>query len=257
MKTNRIIAPRGFTLVELLVVIVIIAALAGLSAPMIMRQVKKADLTEAINNARQINLALNTFEQDYGSFPDDETAIAVKENNDNALVTGNSANDRFRQLIRANSIDSETVFYCKTSYTKKPDNNFANDKALDKGEVGFGIIMTADNRGLSTSGNSSRPVLAAPFTSAGVTTKRPLFDPDAFGGKGVTLRMDGSVKTENIAPTTKALKIEGGKNILQDGEGTVWGPGSPVQFAYPQPKGGGSATTTDPSTKRPTLDGNS
>ncbi|NJM36583.1 MAG: prepilin-type N-terminal cleavage/methylation domain-containing protein [Akkermansiaceae bacterium] len=253
MKTNRIVAARGFTLVELLVVIVIIAALAGLSAPMIMRQVKKADLTEGINNARQISLALNQFEQDYGSFPDDETAIAVKDNNDNAIVSGSSANDRFRQLIRANTIDSETVFYCKTSYTKKPDNNMQNDKALDKGEVGFGIIMTADNRGLSTSGSSARPILAAPFTAIGVSTRKPLFDSDAYLGKGVVLKMDGSVSQETIAPTTKALKLNG-KDILKDGEGTVWGPGSPVQFAYPAARGGGgSTTTTNPSTERPTL----
>ena len=42
---------RGFTLVELLVVIVIIASLAGLTAPMVIRQRKKADQTEAVSNS--------------------------------------------------------------------------------------------------------------------------------------------------------------------------------------------------------------
>lgn len=67
MKTN-VKTRRGFTLVELLVVIVIIASLAGLTAPMVIRQRKKADQTEATNNARQIGLALLEFENDYGSY---------------------------------------------------------------------------------------------------------------------------------------------------------------------------------------------
>ena len=64
MKTNHK-TRRGFTLVELLVVIVIIAALAGLTAPMVIRQRKKADQTEAVSNARQIGLALFEFENEY------------------------------------------------------------------------------------------------------------------------------------------------------------------------------------------------
>ena len=93
---------RGFTLVELLVVIVIIAALAGLTAPMVIRQRKKADQTEAVSNARQIGLALFEFETAYGSFPDSTTAPTVTENTGTTLTFGGStANDYFRQLIAA------------------------------------------------------------------------------------------------------------------------------------------------------------
>jgi prepilin-type N-terminal cleavage/methylation domain-containing protein len=236
MKTNPKM-PRGFTLVELLVVIVIIAALAGLTAPMVMKQVRKADQTQAVSNARQVGMALFEFEGEYNSFPDDSTAVTVKEATDTALVTGNSANDRFRQLFRAGIIQSEEVFYTKTSYTKKPDNVTENDKALAKGEVGFGIIMTTDNKGLSASGNPSRPIMATPFTAA---LNKPEFDIDAYLGKAVILKADNSVASEIIVPTSKAVKM-GGKNILQDGEGTVWGPSNPVKFAYPE---GRSATVT-------------
>ena len=68
MKTNVKRTRRGFTLVELLVVIVIIASLAGLTAPMVIRQRKKADQTEATSNARQIGLAMFEFETEYARF---------------------------------------------------------------------------------------------------------------------------------------------------------------------------------------------
>ena len=76
MKTNTN-RKRGFTLVELLVVIVIIASLAALSAPMIMGQIKKANKAEAISNSKQIGLALFEFDSDYGSYPDKDTAADV------------------------------------------------------------------------------------------------------------------------------------------------------------------------------------
>jgi prepilin-type N-terminal cleavage/methylation domain-containing protein len=238
MKTNPKMS-RGFTLVELLVVIVIIAALAGLTAPLVMKQVKNADKIQAVSNARQVGLALFEFEGEYSSFPDDATAVAVKEATDTALVSGNSANDRLRQLIRAGLIQSEDVFFTKTSYTKKPDNVTENDKALAKGEVGFGMVVTTDNKGLSSSGNPSRPLLATPFTSA---LNKPEFDVDAYLGKAVILKADNSVAVETIVPTSKAVKL-GGKSMLQDGEGTVWGASNPVKFAYPEGKS--STTTTD------------
>ena len=71
----------GFTLVELLVVIVIIAALAGLTAPQVMKMAKKADLTEATSNAKQLGLAFAQFDADIGGYPDDSTVEAVEDFN--------------------------------------------------------------------------------------------------------------------------------------------------------------------------------
>src|SRR6478609_2497214 len=100
MKTKYTSMHRGFTLVELLVVIVIIAALAGLTAPMVIRQRKKADQTEAVSNARQIGLAMLDFENEYASYPDSSTATAVATaTGSNLPLSGSTANDYFRQLI--------------------------------------------------------------------------------------------------------------------------------------------------------------
>jgi prepilin-type N-terminal cleavage/methylation domain-containing protein len=239
MKINPKMRSRGgFTLVELLVVISIIAALAGFATPMLMRQKKRADQTEAVSNAKQIGTALFSFEEEYGTFPDDLTAAAVKEATDTALVSGNSANDRFRQLIRAGIIDSEIVFYSKTAYTKKPDNAYETDaKALANGEVGFGMVVTSEGKGLSAAGNSGRPILVTPFTAA---CNKAEFDPDYYLGKAVVLKADNSVVSLSIVPTTKAIKVNG-KGLLQDGKDTVWGEGNSVKFAYPKPKGGSTS----------------
>ena len=236
-ESPTVVAPRrrslhGFTLVELLVVIVIIAALAGLTAPMVIRQRKKADQTEAVNNARQVGLALFEFETEYGSFPDDSTGDAVAKATDTTKVSGTSANDKFRQLIRAGIAQSEAMFYAKTAYTRKPDGIFTTDvQALADGEVGFGILTSADDKGLSAAGNPSRPILAAPFAIAMDGT----FDSDFYDGKAVVLKLDNSVTSVPIVKSTGKVLISG-KGLLETGADTVWGVDVNPKWAYPKKK---------------------
>ncbi len=231
MKTNNR-TRRGFTLVELLVVIVIIAALAGLTAPMVIRQRKKADQTEAVNNARQIGLALFEFETEYSKFPDSDTAQDVAKATETPAAAGDSANDRFRQLIRAGIAQSEAMFYAKTAFTKKPDNIYNTDeKALEAGEVGYGMITKADGKGFSAAGNPSRPIVVAPFTEA-LDGK---FDSDFYDGKAVILKLDNSVTSLNVVKTSGNVLMNG-KSLLATGEDTVWGTETTPQFAYPKKK---------------------
>jgi prepilin-type N-terminal cleavage/methylation domain-containing protein len=246
MKTN-IRNPRGFTLVELLVVIVIIAALAGLTAPMVIRQRKKADQTEAISNARQIGFALLEFENSYGRFPDSSTAEEVRLNTETTLPLGTrSSNDYFRQLIASEICQSETMFYAKTTYTKKPDNVYNTaQKALDRGEVGFGYIMNNEGggeQGFSTAGNPSRPVAAAPLAYPFSNGK---FDPDMYDLKAVVLRVDNSVQSLPVLRSNQLAQLGGGKNLLQRGSDTVWGEGANPVMINPEPITGGSRVQTE------------
>lgn len=233
MKTNPQ-NRRGFTLVELLVVIVIIAALAGLTAPMVIRQRKKADQTEAVNNARQVGLAMFEFENAYGSFPDTTTAEEVKKNTETSLTLGTStSNDFFRQLLAAEVCNSEAMFYAKTSYTKKPDNVFnTSSNAMEKGEVGFGYIMDGV-KAFTTAGNPSRPIVAAPLAFPFASGQ---FDTDLYDYKAVVLRIDNSVQSLPILKSTKLAQLGGGKNLLQTGEETVWGTGVTPTIVNPDPK---------------------
>jgi type II secretory pathway pseudopilin PulG len=221
-------------LVELLVVIVIIAALAGLTAPMVIRQRKKADQTEAVSNARQIGIAMFEFETAYGTFPDRSTAETVKENTGTELdLDGTTANDYFRQIIAAEISQAETMFYAKTVFSKKPDNIFNNSKnALAKGEVGFGYIMNGENA-FSTAGNPSRPLVVAPLAYPFEPGK---FDAELYDSKAVILALDNSVKSVQIMKQSKRAQLGGGKTLLATGEDTVWGDSVEPVIVNPDPK---------------------
>ena len=227
---------RGFTLVELLVVIVIIAALAGLTAPMVMRQRKKADQTEAVNNAREIHKALFEFDVEYGSFPDRETPAQVREATESPLAQagGTTSNDYFRQLL-AQGLGNEKMFYAKTADSKKPDDIYNTAaKALAPGEVGFGYILD-NTTAFSTSNNSSIPIVVTPLAKGSSEN----FDPEPFDKKAVVLRIDGSATSLTIN-VNKKVAMGGGKTLLQKGDDTVWGTEVNPKIAAPKAKGSGS-----------------
>ena len=238
MKTHRLSA-RGFTLVELLVVITIIAALVGLTAPMVMKQVKKGPFVEALGNSRQIGLALMEFEKDYGSYPDKDTLADVKVNTESPLaaMSGTYSNDYFRQLLAAGQ-GNEKMFYAKAVGTKKPDDVYDTAaKALAAGEVGFGYVMDGTTA-FSSSSNTNIPVTVTPLLKGSTE----LFDAGPFGDKAVALKIDGSASELPITKSKKAM-LGGGKHLLQKGAGTVWGDEINPKIAAPKLRGDSSAKT--------------
>ena len=230
MKTKYTLMRRGFTLVELLVVIVIIAALAGLTAPMVIRQRKKADQTEAVSNARQVGLALFEFENEYGSYPDATTATAVTNATGSTLnIAGTTSNDYFRQLLAGNFTQSEKIFYAKIAGAKKPDDNITAAEALATGEVSFGYMLNTA-AAFNAAGNPSRPLAVSPLFAGGTNGQ---FDPDPFDSKAIILRMDNSVTSINIR-LDKEINL-GGTNskLLTAGADTVWGATATPTIAAP------------------------
>lgn len=231
---------RGFTLIELLVVIAIIATLAGVGVPVIISKKKDGARSEATANAKQIGMALFTFEEDYGSYPSRSTAVEVRENNPDSGMNfgGNYSNDYFRQLIASGHIDQEAPFFAQAPYTKKPDNVMSRGKALAKGEVGFAYIMATNTTPLSSSGNSARPLIAAAVFDG---KANGTFDPDVYAKKAVVLRMDNSVRSESVRPTDKKVLVGGGRTLLQGGsKDSVWGTDVNPVIKPPQKKDGDS-----------------
>jgi type II secretory pathway pseudopilin PulG len=201
--------------------IVLIAMLAGLTAPMVIRQRKKADQTEAVSNARSFGLALMEFQNDYGRFPDTSTARLVADNTNTPEISGSSSNARFRQLIQAALTQSESMFYAKAEGVRKPDGIITGDRALAPGECGFGYIEN-----IRTDDGIPRPLAMAPFVKG-----RAEFDPMPFDHKAVILWSDNSVRSLPIDRITCEV-IHEGQNLL-DPAHPVWG-GVPPSLLLPE-----------------------
>jgi hypothetical protein len=221
------ITPLGIVLMSTFSII-IIAILLGLSAPLVLRCRKKSDLTMALSNARQVGMALVHFSEDYGRFPDAETAHLVAGKTGSTLAPlGNSANAHLRQLIAADIVNTESVFYSKTSYTHPPDDVFdSSDTALAPGELGFGYILNGDSALGTSDFNPSIPVLVSPLAFDGKTVSATRFDPDVLDGRMILLRLDNSATSHTIDAATGDVVVNG-KSWLATGSDTVWGEMTP------------------------------
>ncbi|MEO8617029.1 MAG: DUF4190 domain-containing protein [Luteolibacter sp.] len=198
-----------------------IAFLAGLTAPLVIRQRKKADQTEAVGNARAMGWALCEFGSEYGAFPSEATAAKVAEKKGSPTVTGNSSNARFRQLIRAEILQSEMVFYAHAQGMHKPDNVSTGDQALEKSECAFAYVENLDPKD-----TTPRPIAMTPFISG-----TDQFDYMPFNGKAVILWSDNSVRSMPIDRATGHVMLNG-KNLL-DPTNPVWS-GKPLVLLLPE-----------------------
>ena len=112
MKTKR---NHAFTLLELLVVITIIAILAGLAVPAYNMVQTMANQAKGVNNARQIILAMKMFSKEHNSqYPD-------SVNNPLTASLAQNANEAFRLMIQEKIVTDESIFGCPAGFN--PDGN--------------------------------------------------------------------------------------------------------------------------------------
>lgn len=200
---------------------VLIASLAALATPMIMKPHKRAHQSEAISNAKCFGLALFEFNNDYGSYPNAETAKLVANETSTPVINGDSANARFRQLITSGIVYNEEIFYAKSVITQKPDGNISGDNAIAPGECGFAYI---DN--IPSDIKDSRPIAMAPFTYGSGE-----FDNDVYDNKAIILWTDNSVTTLSIDPASGKALLNG-QDIL-DPAHPIWA-GTPPNLLMPE-----------------------
>ncbi len=77
MNPTAKLTHRGFTLIEVLVVVAILAILAGLIVPRIMDRPDQARVVAAKNDIRAIVSALNLYRLDNGLYPTTEQGLAA------------------------------------------------------------------------------------------------------------------------------------------------------------------------------------
>lgn len=197
-----------------------ITLMALVAPPMIMSQVKVANRSEAISNAKQIGIALFTFHDEFGSYPSAETASLVAKETSTPAEIGESSNSRFRQLIRAGIVPSEHIFYAKTYGSQKPDGDISGNNAIAPGECGFAYI---DN--IPSKLGRPRPIAIAPFKSG-----TDEFDRLPFDNKAIILWTDNSATTLPIDPSGQVL--QNGQHIL-DPKHPIW-EGTPPILLLPE-----------------------
>lgn len=74
---TRVRTRAGFTLIEVLVVVVVIATLAGMVAPNVFRHLGTARETAAKSQIEMLAIALDTYRVDMGSYPNSAQGLVA------------------------------------------------------------------------------------------------------------------------------------------------------------------------------------
>lgn len=145
----------------------------------------RANLTEAISNARQIGFALFEFQSVYGRFPDSATAAEVRRKTGSTLTLGGrTSNDLFAQVMTSGMSESERIFYAPAKSAIRADDIYNTDAAvLEHGECAFAYIC-----GVDPTGDPNTPLAFGPVIPGTKTLDR-----NSCFGKAAVLKADNSV----------------------------------------------------------------
>ena len=235
MKVSALKKKKGFTLIELMVVIAILAALASIGYGPILDHLNDGDRQKAISNVKSLHTMLQGFKTDNGSYPCDSTAERLQEEKPDlnfGTLTGDTSNAYLRQVYYSSENVSEKPFFAKVNCNglnvqQEGDEKLANGAALSRNENAMGYVMRKNNDDPAVKDGvtkSNAPLIicgvypsATPYTGDSV-----VFDGTSFRGHAFVLSCDGSVKdtkdlgmTEDDNDDTKFI-LPAGKSLFPE-----------------------------------------
>ncbi|MFA4991815.1 MAG: type IV pilin-like G/H family protein [Candidatus Omnitrophota bacterium] len=109
----------GFTLTELLIVVIIIAILATLALPMLVKTIEKAKVGEAMSNLNLIRTGQKIYFLEYSTFSDAVTSLNIEDPNEASsryfdyTIQGSDSSDFTARAQRRNNAPNpySTYYY--------------------------------------------------------------------------------------------------------------------------------------------------
>jgi competence protein ComGC len=144
-----------------LAIIPVIATLAGLTAPLIIRARQKAEQTECMSHVKQIGVALEAYRMDHGSYPPDLKLLETEG------ITTN-----IDELLRVNARNSGDWLYFPKADTTNPSSPLLISPPIHKTHVVLqvdGALRPVDKAALPAlveSGTDSPVRIPAPLRGA-------------------------------------------------------------------------------------------
>ncbi|HWB60212.1 MAG TPA: type II secretion system protein [Chthoniobacteraceae bacterium] len=192
MKNGNVFK-KGFTLLELLVVITIIAILAGIALPVFSQVRMKGDQTKALSNAKQIGMALKLYASDNsGNYPS-----YTLSNGEPTTTTVTDSNTALAQLFPTYIQDNSIFWVAKSAFCAVAPEPGTTDEPLPAGSNAWAYVIS-----LNDMTTPEFPLLAVGFSdpSAHTYTKDQTAQGGLWnGGSSVVIRADssGAVMTVN------------------------------------------------------------
>lgn len=234
MKVPALKKTKGFTLIELMVVIAILAALASIGYGPIIDHMNDGDRQKASSNLKSLHTVLQGFKTDNGSYPSDSTAERLQEEKPElnfGSLTGDTSNAYFRQIYYTPSNVSEKPFFAKVNcnglnVTKEGDEKLANGSALSRGENAMAYVMRKNSEDANVKDGVSKS--NAPLAICGIypsdapySGDQVAFDATSFRGHAFVLSCDGSVKDierelEEDENNDEKCILPGGKSLFPE-----------------------------------------